>query len=78
MTAMGRVVVRKTMSRKTIITSIVLVATAAGTYVAFMVFGGKTRTIDQILQKYEFTELDPPSTLAPPGTLVVVQVARSI
>lgn len=52
--------------------SAVLVAVVAGTYVTFMVFGGKTRTIDHILEKYEFTELDPPSTLSPPGTLVVV------
>lgn len=60
------------MSRKMIVLLAVLVIVAAATYVGFLWFGGKTRAIDQILRKYEFTELDPPSTLAPPGTLVVV------
>src|SRR5580693_3412404 len=66
------------MSRKTIIVSLVLVDVGVGTYVAFIVFGGKTRTVDHILQKYEFTELDPPSTLTPPGTLVVVNKAQPL
>jgi hypothetical protein len=66
------------MKRKTMIVVVTLVAVAAGTCVAFMVFGGESRTIDQILKKYEFTELDPPGTLAPPRTLVRVKQERPL
>jgi hypothetical protein len=38
------IVFGNTMSRKAIIMSVALVAVAAGAYVAFMLFGGKTRT----------------------------------
>jgi hypothetical protein len=58
-------------SRTAIIVAVPVIA-AVGLYLAFIFLGGRTRTIEHILRSYQFTELNPPSTLSPPGTLVTV------
>jgi hypothetical protein len=44
----------------------------AAVFLLPLLFGGHGRTISSVIQRYEFTELTPPSTLVPPGTIVTV------
>jgi len=45
---------------------------ALGLCVLYLVFGERRLTIGQVIEKYGYTELRPPTTLHPPGTLVHV------
>ena len=60
------------MDRRIIIVVAAVAVVAAAVYIGFLRSGGRTRTITGVVQKYEFTELVPPSTLVPPGTLITV------
>lgn len=60
------------MTRRIVIAFVCAATIAAGVYLAVLNIGGRTRTVESILRKYQFTELSPPSTLSPPGTLVTV------
>jgi len=60
------------MSRRFLIAFVVIAVVFAAIFLIFLLFGGRTRSIRSVIQKYEFTELTPPSTLVPPGTIVTV------
>jgi hypothetical protein len=66
------------MNRKLLVGLGGFAVTAIAAYIGVMLFGGKSRTIERMLQKYEFTELSPPSLLAPPGTLVTVKMEHPL
>jgi hypothetical protein len=60
------------MARRGLVVFFGIVLVALGVYIAVFFLAGRTRTVEGILRKYQFTELSPPSTLSPPGTLVTV------
>jgi len=60
------------MTRRVIVALVAVAVIFAAIFLAFMFFGGRTKTISSVVQKYEFTEIVPPSTLAQPGSIVAV------
>jgi hypothetical protein len=59
-------------SRRLLALFLTITTIFAGTFLLFFLRAGQTRTISSVIRRYEFTELTPPSTLAPPGTIVDV------
>jgi hypothetical protein len=60
------------MARTIVIIFAAVVAVAIAVYVGTLIFAKRTKDLSVILQKYSFTALNPPSTLAPPGSLVTI------